>query len=116
MISIWFLVLCLCLLRSTEWFRWCFSAFTLWRVEYPDALIGGAVPWDQTRNGMRVSAAVRLRSVVSGAYLTLQDVSLVPLLPQCALVLDPSDKFYYFCGTSVCEKAWRSRKRVAQAT
>ncbi len=25
-------------------------------------------------------------------------------------------KFYYFCDRSVCEKAWRSRKRVAQAT
>ncbi len=37
--------------------------------------------------------------------------------PRCTKVLDPSDKnAYYLCDRSVREKAWRNRKRVAQAT
>ncbi len=52
------------------------SAFTLWRVEYPDALAGGVIPWERVSNGIRMSAAIRLRNVVSGAYLAVEEVSL----------------------------------------
>jgi hypothetical protein len=52
------------------------SAFSFWRVEFPDEMTGGFIPWDQmtTDTGMRVSVPIRLREVVSGAYLAYRMV------------------------------------------
>ncbi len=66
---------CACYNDLATLFRFCVdfacSAFTFWRVEFPNEMTGGFIPWDHmtTDTGMRVSVPIRLREVVSGAYL-----------------------------------------------
>jgi hypothetical protein len=49
------------------------------------------------------------------AIINLAGVS-VPLYRRIPKFWTHRTKVYYFCDTSVLEKAWRSRKRAAQAT
>ncbi len=57
-----------------------------------------------------LAIALRLNNTLTKVCL------LLPPFPSRTYVLGPLDTVYCFCNGSVCEKALRSHKRVAQAT